>query len=307
MNDSERSALRRSEFGFVFQFGQLVPELACVENVALPLRLYGTPRKEAERTAVSWMERLEVDDVRGKRPGEVFGGQGQRVAVARALVTGPRVVFADEPTGALASPNGERVMELLTEAARFAERGRRPRHARGRGSPRARTARSTSGTARRATWSASDECPMGAPPCSSGVESLGRGMVHLTLGARFCRHRGPGGLDAGAAHRRRRGAGRGAAAAHHGRAETCAPDADRRRPPARTARTSRTPCAPRTAPCAWRTRQQRLQGPHTCAAAWWSPGPRVPVPPARAQCRSRARRRSPLALKESSPPTRARC
>ncbi|GGW36932.1 ABC transporter ATP-binding protein [Streptomyces caelestis] len=120
MSDAERSALRRSEFGFVFQFGQLVPELTCVENVALPLRLNGTSRKEAERTALAWMERLEVDDLRRKRPGEVSGGQGQRVAVARALVTNPRVVFADEPTGALDSFNGERVMDLLTDAARSA-------------------------------------------------------------------------------------------------------------------------------------------------------------------------------------------
>ncbi|MEU3701174.1 ABC transporter ATP-binding protein [Streptomyces anulatus] len=118
MNDSQRSALRRSEFGFVFQFGQLVPELTCVENVALPLRLNGVRRKEAEGTALAWMERLEVDDLAGKRPGEVSGGQGQRVAVARSLVTGPRVLFADEPTGALDSLNGERVMELLTDAAR---------------------------------------------------------------------------------------------------------------------------------------------------------------------------------------------
>ncbi|WP_159772396.1 ABC transporter ATP-binding protein [Streptomyces sp. HM190] len=118
MNDARRSALRRSEFGFVFQFGQLVPELTCVENVALPLRLSGASRREAERTALSWMARLEVDDLARKRPGEVSGGQGQRVAVARALVTGPRVLFADEPTGALDSLNGERVMELLTEAAR---------------------------------------------------------------------------------------------------------------------------------------------------------------------------------------------
>ncbi|MFI8217506.1 ABC transporter ATP-binding protein [Streptomyces sp. NPDC085932] len=120
MSDAERSALRRSEFGFVFQFGQLVPELTCVENVALPLRLNGSPRKEAEKAALAWMELLEVDDLRRKRPGEVSGGQGQRVAVARALVTNPRVVFADEPTGALDSFNGERVMELLTDAARSA-------------------------------------------------------------------------------------------------------------------------------------------------------------------------------------------
>ncbi len=120
MSDAGRSRLRRSEFGFVFQFGQLVPELTCVENVALPLRLNGTSRKEAERTALGWMARLEVDDLARKRPGEVSGGQGQRVAVARSLVTSPRVVFADEPTGALDSLNGERVMELLTEAARSA-------------------------------------------------------------------------------------------------------------------------------------------------------------------------------------------
>ncbi|MCQ9136418.1 MULTISPECIES: ABC transporter ATP-binding protein [Streptomyces] len=120
MSDAQRSALRRSEFGFVFQFGQLVPELTCVENVALPLRLNGAPRKQAERTALEWMRRLEVDDLGRKRPGEVSGGQGQRVAVARSLVTNPRVLFADEPTGALDSLNGERVMELLTEAARTA-------------------------------------------------------------------------------------------------------------------------------------------------------------------------------------------
>ncbi|MGC9667287.1 ABC transporter ATP-binding protein [Planosporangium sp. 12N6] len=118
MSDVERSALRRREFGFVFQFGQLVPELTCLENVALPLRLDGVKRREAERRAAGWLDRLEVADVARQRPGEVSGGQGQRVAVARALVNRPRVVFADEPTGALDSLNGERVMRLLTRVAR---------------------------------------------------------------------------------------------------------------------------------------------------------------------------------------------
>jgi putative ABC transport system ATP-binding protein len=118
MSDVERSALRRSDFGFIFQFGQLVPELTCRENAALPLRLDGMGRRAAERQADAWLERLEVAGLADKRPGEVSGGEGQRVAVARALVTEPRIVFADEPTGALDSLNGERVMTLLTQAAR---------------------------------------------------------------------------------------------------------------------------------------------------------------------------------------------
>ncbi|MFF5986618.1 ABC transporter ATP-binding protein [Prauserella flavalba] len=118
MSDGERSALRRTDFGFVFQFGQLVPELTCLENVALPLRLGGAKRKPAEARAQHWLERLEVGDLGARRPGDVSGGQGQRVAVARALVADPKVIFADEPTGALDSLNGEKVMRLLTEAAR---------------------------------------------------------------------------------------------------------------------------------------------------------------------------------------------
>ncbi|WP_405857170.1 ABC transporter ATP-binding protein [Streptomyces sp. NBC_00090] len=118
LSDSARSSLRRTDFGFVFQFGQLVPELTCVENVALPLRLAGERRKSAEARAAEWLARLEVDTVADQRPGEISGGQGQRVAVARALVTVPRVIFADEPTGALDSLNGERVMRLLTDASR---------------------------------------------------------------------------------------------------------------------------------------------------------------------------------------------
>ncbi|MFF9069240.1 ABC transporter ATP-binding protein [Streptomyces sp. NPDC014891] len=118
LSDTARSSLRRTDFGFVFQFGQLVPELTCVENVALPLRLNGEKRRAAEARATEWLARLEIDDTAHKRPGEISGGQGQRVAVARALVTAPRVIFADEPTGALDSLNGERVMRLLTDASR---------------------------------------------------------------------------------------------------------------------------------------------------------------------------------------------
>ncbi|ADP81782.1 ABC transporter ATP-binding protein [Pseudofrankia inefficax] len=118
LSESARSALRRGDFGFVFQFGQLVPELTCAENVALPLRLAGVGRRDARARALAALGRLGVEDVAAKRPGEVSGGQGQRVAVARALVTEPKVVFADEPTGALDSLNGEQVMRLLTEAAR---------------------------------------------------------------------------------------------------------------------------------------------------------------------------------------------
>jgi putative ABC transport system ATP-binding protein len=118
MPDGPRSALRRTEFGFVFQFGQLVPELSCLENVALPMRLSGQRRGPAERLSREWLARLEVEDVADKRPGDVSGGQGQRVAVARALVTAPKVIFADEPTGALDSYNGERVMTLMVDAAK---------------------------------------------------------------------------------------------------------------------------------------------------------------------------------------------
>jgi putative ABC transport system ATP-binding protein len=118
LSADRRSTVRRTDFGFVFQFGSLVPELTAVENVALPLRLGGTRRRGAEDRAREWLDRLGVADVAGKRPGEMSGGQSQRVAVARALIGGPRVVFADEPTGALDSLNGELVMDELVGFAR---------------------------------------------------------------------------------------------------------------------------------------------------------------------------------------------
>ncbi|WP_441247763.1 ABC transporter ATP-binding protein [Kitasatospora sp. McL0602] len=118
LSDGARSALRRADFGFVFQFGQLVPELSCLENTALPLRLNGMRRRPAEERAREWLERLDVADLADKRPGELSGGQGQRAAIARALVTEPAVIFADEPTGALDSLRSEQVMALLMAAAR---------------------------------------------------------------------------------------------------------------------------------------------------------------------------------------------
>ena len=117
MSDADRSRLRRTAFGFVFQFGQLIPELPAIENVALPLLLNGVGRHEAEGLAATWFPRLGLEGMEGRRAGEMSGGQAQRVAIARALVIDPAVVFADEPTGSLDSLAGEHVMELLTQAA----------------------------------------------------------------------------------------------------------------------------------------------------------------------------------------------
>ncbi|MGW0843612.1 ABC transporter ATP-binding protein [Streptomyces sp. NPDC002787] len=112
------SELRRTDFGVVFQFGQLIPELTAVDNVALPLLLAGASRKEAQERAGTWLERFGVRGQEEQRPGEMSGGQAQRVSLARALVTEPKVVFADEPTGALDSLASEQVMTALTHAAR---------------------------------------------------------------------------------------------------------------------------------------------------------------------------------------------
>ena len=117
MGEAARSALRRTAFGFVFQFGQLVPELTAAENIALPLMLSGTSRRGAVREARRWLAQLDLAEAAQKRPGELSGGEGQRIAVARALVHRPRVVFADEPTGSLDSLSGEVVMNLLVGMA----------------------------------------------------------------------------------------------------------------------------------------------------------------------------------------------
>jgi putative ABC transport system ATP-binding protein len=120
LSERARTELRRRRFGFVFQFGQLVPELPAVENAALPLLLARRPRAEALATAAGWFERLDLAGLESRLPGELSGGQAQRVALARALVARPEVIFADEPTGSLDSLAGERVMDLLVDAARGA-------------------------------------------------------------------------------------------------------------------------------------------------------------------------------------------
>ncbi|GAB2863004.1 ABC transporter ATP-binding protein [Actinocorallia aurea] len=120
LKEPARSALRRERFGFVFQFGQLVPELTAEENVALPLLLSGTRRNSAMADARAWFPPLGLDGLEGRRSGELSGGQAQRVALARALVARPSALFADEPTGSLDSLTGEHVMDLLVDSARTA-------------------------------------------------------------------------------------------------------------------------------------------------------------------------------------------
>jgi putative ABC transport system ATP-binding protein len=113
----ERALLRRTSFGFVFQFGHLVPEVPLVDNVSLPLLFAGAGRRAARVEARAWLERMGIGALADRLPGEVSGGEGQRAAVARALVHRPQVVFADEPTGSLDSANGSLVMDLLVEHA----------------------------------------------------------------------------------------------------------------------------------------------------------------------------------------------
>lgn len=118
LSEAERSALRLSEFGFVFQFGQLLPDLSAIDNVTIPLLLAGFKRRLAQRQARSWLDRLGLGGHGDNLPGELSGGQAQRVAIARALETAPKIVFADEPTGSLDSLASENVMLTLTELAR---------------------------------------------------------------------------------------------------------------------------------------------------------------------------------------------
>ena len=115
--DAERTRMRRQAFGFVFQSGQLLPELPAIENVALPLMLGGMAYSQATDQAAMWLERMGLRNLMRNRPGQMSGGQMQRVAIARALCVNPAIIFADEPTGALDQNTGHEVMNLLMQAA----------------------------------------------------------------------------------------------------------------------------------------------------------------------------------------------
>ena len=116
LGEKRRTLLRRSDFGFVFQDGQLLPELSALENVILPRMLGGTSRRAATAEARSWLDRLGLAGMHERRPGQLSGGQAQRVAVARALAGRPSVVFADEPTGALDQETGQSVLSTLVDS-----------------------------------------------------------------------------------------------------------------------------------------------------------------------------------------------
>ncbi len=113
MSDAERSRLRLEHFGFIFQDGQLLPELTATENVALPQIMRGVSRAEAHEDAVDMLTRLGLGAYVDRYPGQLSGGQGQRVAIARALAGPPSVVFADEPTAALDQATGHEVMQQI--------------------------------------------------------------------------------------------------------------------------------------------------------------------------------------------------
>ncbi|MFP2061742.1 ABC transporter ATP-binding protein [Corynebacterium amycolatum] len=114
LSDADRSALRLHDFGFVFQDGQLLPELTARENVALPMILQGKKRSKSLALADDVLNRLGLKDLTRRRPGQMSGGQAQRVAIARAMAGEPGVIFADEPTGALDQSTGHEVMQQLT-------------------------------------------------------------------------------------------------------------------------------------------------------------------------------------------------
>lgn len=119
LSPDSRAELRRTKIGVVLQFGQLVPDLPLIDNVALPLLLAGHPRSEAHVHAREWLTQVGIEDEADAVPSELSGGQTQRAAIARALITGPTVVLADEPTGSLDSRAGKELLDVLVKTAKY--------------------------------------------------------------------------------------------------------------------------------------------------------------------------------------------
>lgn len=117
-DDEELSEFRNQTMGFVFQFHHLLPEFNAIENVMMPLLIRKVSQREARKKALVLLERLGLGGRADHRPAELSGGEQQRVAVARALIGRPRIVFADEPTGNLDQENGEKLIDLLLELHR---------------------------------------------------------------------------------------------------------------------------------------------------------------------------------------------
>lgn len=113
MNDAQQAVFRNRHIGFVFQFHQLLPEFTALENVSIPALIAGCSHRQAEKQAAEILEQLGLSDRRHHKPSEMSGGENQRVAVARALVNRPSVIFADEPSGSLDSKNKAELHQLF--------------------------------------------------------------------------------------------------------------------------------------------------------------------------------------------------
>ena len=117
-DDERRTALRRKYLGFVYQFHYLLPEFSALENVVIPQMIAGKSKREAEERAVELLTRLKLDHRLEHRPARLSGGEQQRVAMARALANGPKLLLADEPTGNLDPETSDSVFEMLTDLVR---------------------------------------------------------------------------------------------------------------------------------------------------------------------------------------------
>jgi lipoprotein-releasing system ATP-binding protein len=118
LSESERTRIRRTELGFVYQFHHLLPEFTAVENIMLPQMIRGLGRKEANRRALELLSYLGLRNRATHRPAELSGGEQQRVAIARAVANAPRILLADEPTGNLDPQTAEHVFKALTQLVR---------------------------------------------------------------------------------------------------------------------------------------------------------------------------------------------